>query len=76
MLCWGPGANPLETDMSCLAPHSGQNMLSAGICAAHELQFMTSPFQGLLKPPFLKGCDEIPIHNCVPDVLRVAQATR
>ena len=61
MLGWGLGAKPLETETSCRAPHSGQNILSVGIWAAQELQFMVLPFQRLLMPPFLKGCDEIPI---------------
>ena len=65
MLGCGLGANPPETETSCLAPHSGQNMLSVGIWAPQELQFMVLPFQRLLMPPFLKGCDEIPILDSI-----------
>mgnify|MGYP005706645071 CR=1 FL=1 len=60
MGCAGGGAKPLDAETSCRAPHSGQNMLSGGIWAPQELQFMMLPFQSLLKPPFLKGCDELP----------------
>ena len=65
MLGWGFGAKPPETETSCLAPHSGQNILSAGIWAPQELQFMVLPFQRMLMPPFLKGCDEISIPDSI-----------
>ena len=39
----GGGAKPPATEVSCRAPHSGQNMLSVGICSPHDPQFIFGP---------------------------------
>ena len=43
--------------------------------APRNLQFMMLPFRSLLKPPFLKGCDELPTTSSPPATLLQPTAT-
>lgn len=54
---------PPATEVSCREPHSGQNILSAGINSPQAPQFNKSPPWDEVMLPFLKDCDKMPPLN-------------